>query len=184
MIVGLCGAAGSGKTTAAQELVRRLHYKRHRFAGPLKDMLRVIGLTDAQVDGDQKEVPCDLLCGRTPRHAMQTIGTQWGRECIGEDFWIRAWTATLPQCHHVVVDDVRFDNEADAIRSLGGVIVRIDRPNLDVTDSLEKRAHASEAGLTSVDIVVVNDGTIDQLFGMLTDALYSWTCVAEARRHG
>lgn len=130
-VIAFTGLAGSGKSTVAEHLTRHHGFTRVRFAGPLKEMMRALGLTEAEIEGDRKEVPCELLGGRTPRYAMQTIGTEWGRNIIARDLWIRAWRAAvdkLPAGASVVVDDCRFPNEADAVRALGGVLVRIVRP--------------------------------------------------------
>lgn len=130
-LIAFTGLAGSGKSTAAKHLVDTLGFQRIRFAGPLKDMMRALGLTEAGIEGDCKEVPCELLGGKTPRHAMQTLGTEWGRDLICQDLWIRAFNAALtkvPEGVPVVVDDCRFPNEADAIVAAGGVLVRVVRP--------------------------------------------------------
>lgn len=130
-LIAFTGLAGSGKSTAAQHLVKTHGFTRLRFAGPLKDMMRALGLTEAEIEGDRKETPCELLGGKTPRYAMQTIGTEWGRDLIASDLWIRAFNAALakvPEGVPVVVDDCRFPNEADAIVAAGGVLVRVVRP--------------------------------------------------------
>src|SRR6516164_9279263 len=89
-VVGFAGRMHSGKTTAALELIR-YGFVRVRFAGPLKSMLHALGLTPAELDGDLKEQPCALLGGVTPRHAQQTLGTEWGRACITPEVWVNAW---------------------------------------------------------------------------------------------
>lgn len=130
-LIAFTGLAGSGKSTAAKHLVDRHGFTRIRFAGPLKDMMRALGLTEAEIEGDRKEIPCELLGGKSPRYAMQTIGTEWGRDMIASDLWIRAFNAALtkvPEGMPVVVDDCRFPNEADAIVAAGGVLVRVVRP--------------------------------------------------------
>jgi hypothetical protein len=66
-------------------LVNHRGFARVRFAGPLKAMMAALGCTNAEIDGDRKEVPCDLLGGKSPRWAMQTLGTEWGRKLIGDD---------------------------------------------------------------------------------------------------
>lgn len=144
LILGITGAAGSGKSTAAEEIVSKLGFVRVRFAGPLKAMARVLGLSWEQIDGKLKETPCDLLGGNTPRHAMQTLGTEWGRNCIHPNLWVNAWKHEVnqPAFSHkpIVADDVRFRNELDAIRDMGGVVLHIDRPGVTPVGN-----HISEA---------------------------------------
>ncbi len=132
-LVGFCGPIGAGKTTAARLLVAQ-GFERVRLAEPLKNMLRALGLTESEIDGSDKEKPSDLLCGATPRWAMQSIGTEWGRQCLGADFWVRAWAKIadekLARGVPVVVDDVRFSNEAQAIWDRDGLLIRVQRPGL------------------------------------------------------
>ena len=162
MLVGFVGPAGAGKTTATNGMwggwtsTYPERWTRHRFAEPLKAMLGHLGLTDRHTDGDLKEAPCDLLGGKTPRWAMQTLGTEWGRNLIYPELWFDAWRRTLPG-GNVVVDDCRFPNEADAIRALGGVIVRIARPGYGAG------GHPSEAQEVEEDALVTNVGTVLEL---------------------
>ena len=48
-------------------------------------MLYQLGLGEAHIEGALKEVPCELLGGKTPRYAMQTLGTEWGRDTDQQD---------------------------------------------------------------------------------------------------
>lgn len=157
-LIALTGKAGSGKTTIAQELERR-GFVRLRFAGTLKAMLRVLGLTAEQVDGDKKSEPCDLLGGKTPREAMQLLGTQWGRELIDEDLWVRATmreaASYLADGQDVVIDDCRFENEALAMHDFErGYVVGLTRKGEGIEGD-----HASERGLPSymVDVHAYNN---------------------------
>ena len=143
-IIAFTGLAGAGKSTAAFHLVKSRGFERVRFAGPLKAMMAALGCTQAEIDGDRKELPCDLLGGKTPRHAMQTLGTEWGRDLIQPDLWIRAWrhaVDALPAGVPVVVDDCRFPNEADAIKAAGGLLVRIERPGAGTASAHESEKH-------------------------------------------
>lgn len=126
----VCGVAGAGKSALARVLVRDYGYEVVKFADPLKEMLRVLGLGVAELEGDRKEVASELLCGRTPRWAMQRLGTEWGRDMIGGALWVEAWRRrieAMPTGTKLVVDDCRFPNELEAARSLGFVPVRIYR---------------------------------------------------------
>ena len=162
-LVGLVGAAGAGKSTAASYLVGR-GFERIRFAGPLKAMMRALGLTEAEVDGDRKEIPSPLLGGRTPRQAMQWLGTEWGRQLVGETLWLDLWSraheAAAARGRMVVVDDVRFANEAARVRAAGGLIVRIERAGAGSTSGA---SHASERLEFEADATIVNDGDLAAL---------------------
>lgn len=167
-IVAFTGLAGAGKTTAAKHLVACHGFRRVRFAEALKAMLSALGLTEAQIDGSEKETPCELLGGKTPRWAMQTIGTEWGRRLIADDLWIRAWQAAVarvPAGVPVVVDDCRFPNEAEAVKAAGGYIVRIER-----TGAGTASVHESEQYQIPADAMRYNDGPI-ALLHVNVDAL-------------
>jgi hypothetical protein len=145
-IIGLCGYKQSGKSTASDVLVQ-CGWIRIPLAAPLKRMLEVLGVDREAIYGDDKEVPQDLLCGKSARHAMQTLGTEWGRNLIGSDVWLRAWAAEVEACGLVagiVCDDLRFLNEAIFLQSMGADLIGIDR------DGCISDGHASEKEVGSV----------------------------------
>lgn len=172
-IVAFTGPAGSGKSTATRYLVDEYGYELVKFAGPLKDMLRAIGLVEEQIEGEYKETPTVYLCGKTPRHAMQTLGAAWGRDCIGKDFWVGIWASrvatVLKQGGRVVVDDCRYTNEAQAIRKLGGDIFAIaGRGGI-------AGGHESERGIEcEADAVLANTGTVADLHAKVEEVLRRW----------
>lgn len=163
-LIGLSGAAGSGKSTAAQYLHDTRGYERKRFAQPLKDALRQMLRTalvhedtiERMIEGDLKELPHPTLLGKTPREAMQTLGTEWGRHCIGDQFWVNLMRHALSASKRnalIVIEDVRFENEAALIRDFGGKIIRMEgRGGI-------AGAHASEAGVEP-DLTCFNGGSI------------------------
>lgn len=144
MLIGLIGPAGSGKTTVARILSDQYGFKRLRFTDPLKRMLGPsgLGLSFEEINGSKKDEPSAFLNGITPRHAMQTLGTEWGRMQMFPNFWIHCWIQDfmrIPNSIHVVADDVRFDNEVDTIKKRGGIIVKIIGRSAGIGDD-----HASE----------------------------------------
>lgn len=168
-LIALTGAAGSGKSTAANYLVEHHGYVRVRFAGPLKDMMRAIGMAESEIEGDEKETEFRYLGGKTPRYAMQTLGTEWGRNCMGEDFWVNLWRERTIGHDRVVVDDCRFPNEAEVIHELGGKIIKITgRGGI-------AGAHASEAGCGVSDGQVTNDGCIVDLYAAVEQEVRRWS---------
>jgi hypothetical protein len=144
-IIGFTGLAGAGKSTAAQSVMRYSveDFTKMSFADALRDMLRGIGLTDHHFKaGKNDSIP--HLGDKTPRQLMQTLGTEWGRGLVCQDIWINVMAERMNECCcNIVIDDVRFDNEAQLIKSMGGRVIRLMR------DGTEKArmAHASEAGV-------------------------------------
>ena len=159
MIIGFCGRKRSGKDTAAAVAVQE-GFMQLSFASPMKQMLRQLlhaqgarpHEIQAMLEGDLKEVPTPYFNDQSPRHAMQTLGTEWGRKALGDDFWVNTLMRTSSMYSRVVISDVRFPNEADAIRTKGGLVFRITRPGLANNDN-----HPSEALIDKITV----DGEIE-----------------------
>jgi hypothetical protein len=165
MIIGIAGAAGSGKGTAAAVL-KESGFVHGKFANALKDMLRALlryrGVREDQlerfIEGDLKEVPTDYLSGKSPRVAMQTLGGEWGRDCMGQDFWVETEFDSKSGAKDLVFDDLRHDNEEEAILKHGGVVIQlIGRGGINSD-------HESEQFVPKNPIAVIeNTGTVEEL---------------------
>lgn len=159
MIVGIAGPKRSGKDTLARLLSSALNVEVHSFAAPIRQFVAgLLGWTLDELE-DRKETPVQWLDGVTPRQMMQSLGTEWGRQMVHPELWLRSLAARLPE-GGAVVCDVRFDNEAEAIRKLGGKVIRLSRPGAGQGDD-----HASERPISDhlVDFEIANDGTAVQL---------------------
>ena len=168
--IALCGLAGSGKSTAADYFVSRHGFKRISYAAPIKRMIRALlieagaGLLETieMTDGKLKELPSPFLCGHSPRYALQTLGTEFGRDIIGPDIWRRILLNKVSKhsCP-LVVDDARFGDEIVDLRQAGFLIVRIERGNSE-SDS-PARCHSSEKQELPVDLTIQNDSSVEDL---------------------
>lgn len=182
-VVGLTGAAGAGKDTAARILVEAYGYKRLAFADPIKDGLAGLLSLPRHVFDDPtlKERPIEHLGERTPRALMQWMGTDVLRKQIGDDVFLRIMAQRINEVEGaagVVVTDVRFDDEARLVRSAGGVVVRIARPGAGAALAEDERRHPSENGVDPalVDLTILNDGTKHQLWRRVERALVDEPC--------
>src|SRR5574343_274045 len=163
-IIGLAGIKQSGKTTAAKYL-EESGFVRLSFADPIRKMLSALlsecGHSDDDIElmlAKDKEVSISPM-NVSPRYLLQTLGTEWGRDCIHADLWVLVAKQKIMNAasDYIVFDDVRFENEATIIRDQGGLIIHIDRCDL-VSDS-----HTSELGIQDheSDSYIDNDYSIE-----------------------
>jgi hypothetical protein len=131
IVIGLVGYEGAGKSTVAAMLAKRLGGEVLPLATPIKRALAAIGVPEANLYGTQaeKETPLPLLGGKSARHAMQTLGTEWGRK-LNPDLWVNVWKEETKPKSIVICDDVRFLSEAKVINQMGGYMVRVCNPNV------------------------------------------------------
>lgn len=175
-IIALLGAKGAGKSTLADLLVSSRDFVKLPFAGPLKQMLRALlacqsvppATIHEMLEGQFKETPSVYLGGRSPRHAMQTLGTEW-RDTMHRELWSRIWKGKLSYLPTttpgVVVDDVRFPHEEKVVRAMGGKIILIKRPGQRSGPDLHISEHAWESILP--DAIITNEER--EAFKMLDD---------------
>lgn len=165
MIIGLTGYAQSGKDTVANILVEKYGYQRIAFADPIRALLyetnpmlkegyRVQGLVDVygwdKVKVDYPEA----------RRLLQELGLG-ARKLFGDMFWVHQALKDINASGKYVITDVRFPNEAKAIRvHEGSQIWRIKRLGITAVN-----AHVSESAMEGekVDQIFVNSGTINDL---------------------
>ena len=177
MLIGLCGAAGAGKNTVAELLTDSSGgpFVQIAFADPLYECVSTItGLpVDRLKDRDVKEAVIPWL-GKSPRQLLQTLGTEWGRGTVHPEIWIRIAMERAGQHQTfsgVVVTDVRFDNEAQAIVDAGGEVWRVARPGWRCLAD-DAATHPSEAGVSDhlIARIIDNSGSLDDLRLQLTAA--------------
>ncbi len=158
-LIGITGKAQVGKDTCADFIIQHLKYEKVSFAEPIKIMLAIgLGLTHEQLYGDQKET-IDERYHCTPRYLMQTLGTEWGRDKIGEDIWTNAMKSHINDSNsNYIIPDVRFYDEAKFIRD-NGILIHIKSNRKEIVGS----SHKSESGIKKLpnDLILENNTTID-----------------------
>ena len=144
----------SGKSTVAETLQLSRGYKLVKFADPfktfIKDLLIAGGAPPPAAermveDGTLKEKPIPGLGGVTVRRMLQTLGSEWGRDQIDSDLWVKLLARKVQECFDcgvsVVVDDLRFPNEYEGILKMGGALGRR-RPPASLRGSPRQLPHA------------------------------------------
>lgn len=174
-LIGITGRAGAGKDTVKDLIKQNIfpELSAYSFAAPIYDtVMNLFGWTLEELQNRDFKEAIDPKWGFSPRRAMQLFGTEFGRT-LREDLWIHHARVLLdsPIIEGLLISDVRFENEADFIRSHpGGLIIHVTRPN---NPNEISEGHASEGGVAFVhgDISITNDGTIDDMLYKLRDVL-------------
>ena len=141
MLIGLVGFIGSGKGTVSYILQTKKGFHKISFADSLKDAVAaVFGWPRHLLEGDTvesrafRETVDEFWSSKlekdiTPRWVLQNVGTEVFRNGFHDNIWIYSVERKLQENRHrnIVVSDVRFPNEIEAIRKNGGHIVRVIR---------------------------------------------------------
>lgn len=96
----------------------------------------VVEYIEGNLEVDQDSIKISKI-ELTPRMLMQLLGTEFGRDMVHPNLWVNA-LMTKYKRQKWLVTDVRFFNEAKAIKDRGGILIRVDR------DSDSKDSHVSE----------------------------------------
>jgi hypothetical protein len=169
-IIGLTGYAQSGKDTVASVLVEKYGYRRIAFADKIRDFLYEINPMVACSPTGYLQDLVDLVgwdaAKQEPqvRRLLQDLGNS-ARKLFDKDIWITAALSTVQSGERVVVTDVRFENEAEKIKELGGQLWRVKRVGFGPVND-----HVSESELDGYKVsqIFVNNGTLEDLEVLIT----------------
>lgn len=170
ILVGIAGPKRSGKDTAARYLVDQHGFLATSFAAPLRSFCcETLGIDFDELD-ETKESGVKWLDYKTsPREFMQKAGTEFGRRMIHPELWVLSAMRRIERCPGAnwVLPDVRFANEAEAIRDHGGIVLRM-RGRGEFGDS-----HISESPLPAalVDFEIDNSGDLGWMHEQLDTLL-------------
>ena len=166
-IIALTGKKQSGKSTLAKHLETK-GYVRVNFKDALVEELKQNFPDLLEILSLHYDMDIDTLFNRKPmfvRKLMQNYGTNVRRK-DNETYWVARWVEEAIKHDRVVVDDVRFLNEAKAVKrtgeAMGGKteLIRIVRPNT------EEDTHISETEMDEIkaDREIINNKSIEELY--------------------
>lgn len=145
-IVGLNGNAGSGKDTVGLGLAQsRWEYERLAFADVLKDLALRIGWSGRKDEEGRK--------------LLEDLG-EGVRVVLGADAWVKPVRETIlsnPRKRYVITD-MRYPNEAELVRNLGGMCIRVVRPGYSPGGPSDRKL-----GGYGFDAQLLNTGSVPQL---------------------
>jgi hypothetical protein len=183
-VVAFCGAAGCGKDEAARVLTERHGFEKRSFAEALRREVRRAFTDESYCDQVWHEMPlicrdafqeCEYMRCLDPwqkptpepmRILLQVWGTEF-RRAQSDGYWINREIEALPAEGSFVYTDVRFPNEYEMVRSLGGSVYRIER------DGVTGNGHVSESHWPTFahDGVLRNDGTVEEFRALVARAM-------------
>lgn len=192
IIIGLTGYIGSGKDTTGAALVKNHGFTRVSFADKVREVaLAVDPIVAVQDNATARRIEPATSAGypagiyfrlstvvgklgwdeakKIPdvRRMLQRLGTEGGRNILGENVWVEAAFRSAPK-GDIAVTDVRFPNEASAIWERDGVLWRIERVAAPRSSN-----HPSETQIDNIvpDLTLSNNGTIEDLERLVASEL-------------
>jgi len=169
-LIGLSGKMGAGKTSVAIYL-EPYGYCKYSFANKLKNMV-------AELDGSDPAGPdwkSETIDGWdiTRGTLLQKLGSLVRN--LNPDAWVLALFAMVnrDKAQYVVIDDVRYPNEAEAIRSRGGIVIRIERPsNNGANQNGRDMNHHSETALDDYEFdYIISSDDLNEVYSQLDDII-------------
>ena len=184
MIIAFGGRIGSGKSVLAN-ICQNAGFEKLYFALPLKQLVADLIHVKIEEINDLKNVEKDYsfnnsdylflskrthipfetvekemhpISFKTVRQLLQFIGTDLIRK-YNTNWHVNQIRSMIDKSKNYVIDDVRFKNELDLIKELGGDAWFIIRPKIDNVSN-----HESETSLTWSDFgnkIIINDSSLE-----------------------
>jgi hypothetical protein len=164
-VLGLGGEARSGKNFVASLVRDEFGFIPWAFANPIKFAVY-----------SQRECPWSLNTlfyeekPKELRERLQLFGTEMGRDIYGQQVWNKQTEAFIflaeneMKAKGVVLSDIRFPDEADFVKSLGGIVLKVNREGSGLSDGLEKHRTESLISQIKFDGIIDNTQDVDQQY--------------------
>ena len=182
LLIGIVGYAHHGKSTTA-DFFKTLGFTEYAFADPLKSVvMAMFGFTKEQCyDIKLKEV-VDPFWGISPRTALIAVGEHNAEKLkdlmpdldLGEfrRLWIRKFEREYSENKwnekNIIVSDIRHADEANAIKKLGGYILRVHNPRIKMDEAFRQSASEQRVRDIRFDGILINDSNKIDLYRDVT----------------
>ena len=174
-----------GKDLSSQFLTELLSknnitYKKISFADKLYDIAHQLygwdGFMDKAFYENHPEYKELLLVNinKTPRQILIDLGTTGIRKAVYNNTWVDYALRTKYEEDVIIISDLRFPNEFDTVKSLGGICIKINRPDIPNTDDLADCALENE---TRWDYVINNVGNFTFLYDAVKNCVKGYLCL-------
>lgn len=143
-LIVIAGKAGSGKDTVATHLVKTRGFTQISLADPMKAFCAdVFGWDSDRLYGssERRNAPDPMWDGLSARHALQQLGTEWGRS-MHPEVWLRYAAKTAQRLGRCVISDCRFINEVSFFQDRGAFTIHLEGTKRPLTGAAA--AHISE----------------------------------------
>ncbi len=199
-IIAIAGKIGSGKNTVG-DIIQKIcltnegpTFEQKSFAGKLKQIASLLTGIDVEMFEDQEfkktllgpewgtvstnplnAIPVfgdvRFLHLMSARELLQKLGTEAMRDGLHENVWVNALFSDVSSEDNIIITDVRFPNELEAVQERGGITIRVVRPV--EKSKTTARLHPSETSLDSAefDYEIINDGEIVDLIEKVKEIL-------------
>lgn len=167
MLIGVTGRIGEGKTSVAEHLRDKHGFLLLSFSTPIKEAIaQLFGLPMTVLTNPVLKTQVIEEFGKSAREIMQIFGTECMRNHFGSDFWVNQMINRIDWYSHrdIVIDDVRFPEEAQMVHDYSGFLMRVIRPNNPyAADKVHTSEHLPGA---FTNITMVNSDTLEALGAM------------------
>lgn len=180
MIIGLVGNKGVGKDTVADYLVIH-NYQKFAFAGILKEATKILfNWSDEKVINNKELL--DENWNVTPREILQLLGTECLRDIISPkinttitfngntksfSFHVKRLFLDIKELiklnQNIVISDIRFQDEIDFVKFIGGNIIKIDR-KIEKNKFSQHKSENYVDKLKGIDSIIDNNSTLKKLY--------------------
>lgn len=139
MIIGICGHKGSGKDYLGNLLKEYTKFKIVHFADPIKDILcEMFNISKDELNNLKNSENTKIL-GTNMRSILQVFGTDIMQKMFGKEIW----TNLVLKEDDLIIADVRFQHEVDAILKKGGFVIKL-------KSNFKDDKHISESGIDKI----------------------------------